>query len=415
LIRREELMEIYTHTLDNGIRLIHQSVNSPVAHCGILVNTGSRDELENQHGMAHFIEHIIFKGTQKRRAHHILSRMEDVGGEINAYTTKEETCVHTSFFNNYYSRAFELISDLVFDSVFPEKEINREREVILDEINSYKDSPYEEINDDFEEQIFTNNPLARNILGNEEALKSYSRSMLLEFFTGNFPTNEMVVSSVSSVPFNKILACFKKYFADIPLKTRQIPRILYDPLNYTQRTEKKERNSYQTHCIIGNQAYSVFEEKRLALHLLNNLLGGPGMNSRLNMTLRERRGLAYNIESNYSTYSDAGIISIYFGTDKKNLNKCIDLTMRELKSLRDNSLGIVQLHRAKRQLIGQIAIGSEINENQMFSIGRSLLLFNKIDSLEDITKKIEEITSEEILEVANEILDENKLSHLIYH
>jgi predicted Zn-dependent peptidase len=408
-------MDIYTYKLDNGIRLIHQAVNSPVAHCGILVNTGSRDERDNQHGMAHFIEHVIFKGTRKRKAHHILSRMEDVGGEINAYTTKEETCVHTSFFNNYYSRAFELIADLVFDSVFPEKEIDREREVILDEINSYKDSPYEEIYDDFEEQIFTNNPLARNILGNEEALKSYSRSMLLDFFAENFPTNEMVISSVSGIPFNKILKSFKKYFTDIPVKTRLIPRILYDPSNYTTRYEKKERSSYQAHCIIGNQAYSVFEEKRLALHLLNNLLGGPGMNSRLNMTLREKKGLAYNIESNYSTYNDAGIINIYFGTDKKNLDKCINLTMRELKSLRDNSLGTVQLHRAKRQLIGQIAIGSEINENQMFAIGRSYLLFNKVDSLEEITKKIEEITSLEILEVANEILEETKLSQLIYH
>jgi predicted Zn-dependent peptidase len=408
------LMEIYTHTLNNGIRLIHQSVNSPVAHCGILVNTGSRDELENQHGMAHFIEHVIFKGTRKRKAHHILSRMEDVGGEINAYTTKEETCVHTSFYNNYYSRAFELISDLVFNSVFPEKEINREREVILDEINSYKDSPYEEIYDDFEEQIFSNNPLARNILGNEDALKSYSRSMLLVFFSQNFPTNEMVISSVSGVPFNKVLSCFKKYFSDIPLKARLIPRVLYNPEKYTPLYQKKERSSYQSHCIIGNQAYSVFEEKRLVLHLLNNLLGGPGMNSRLNMTLREKKGLAYNIESNYSTYADAGIINIYFGTDKKNLDKCIDLTMRELKSLREKSLGTVQLLRAKKQLIGQIAIGAEINENQMFSIGRSYLLFNRVDTLEEITEKIESITAEELLEVANEIFDEKKLSQLIY-
>jgi predicted Zn-dependent peptidase len=408
-------MEIYTHTLNNGIRLIHQVVNSPVAHCGILVNTGSRDELENQHGMAHFIEHIIFKGTRKRKAHHILSRMEDVGGEINAYTTKEETCVHTSFFNNYYSRAFELIADLVFNSVFPEKEINREREVILDEINSYKDSPYEEIYDDFEEQIFANNPLARNILGTEDALKTYSRDMLLDFLAENFPTNEMVVSSVSNVPFNKILGCFKKYFGDIPAKSRLVPRIKYNPDNYTPLSQKKERSSYQTHCIIGNQAYSIFEERRLVLHLLNNLLGGPGMNSRLNMSLREKRGLAYNIESNYSTYADAGIINIYFGTDKKNLDKCINLTMRELKTLREKSLGTVQLLRAKKQLIGQIAIGAEINENQMFSIGRSLMLFNKVDTFKEITEKIEGITSKELLDAANEIFDEKKLSQLIYY
>jgi predicted Zn-dependent peptidase len=408
-------MELFTHTLENGIRLIHQPVVSPVAHCGIIMNTGSRDELKNQHGLAHFVEHLIFKGTKNRKAHHILSRMEDVGGEINAYTTKEETCIHTIFFNNYYARTFELLADIVFNSVFPEREILKEREVIIDEINSYKDSPYEEIYDEFEELIFNSNPIARNILGTEAALQSYTQSHILDFYTQNFPTSEMVIASMSSVPYTKVVGCFEKFFSKISPKNRPFPRIPYNTKLYASKKQKTVRDTYQAHCLIGNQAYGINEEKRLALHLLNNLLGGPGMNSRLNMTLRERKGLAYNVESNYSTYSDTGIIHIYFGTDKKNLEKCIDLTYRELKKVREQRLGSVQLSRAKRQLIGQIAIAAENNENQMLSIGRSLLFFNRVDSLEEITRKIENSTHSELLEVSNEIFNPDQLSCLVYY
>ena len=411
----KEAMDFLTHTLPNGIRLVHMPVSSPVAHCGILINTGSRDELQHQHGMAHFIEHVIFKGTKRRKAHHILSRMEDVGGEINAYTTKEETCVHASFFNNYYDRAFELMSDIVFNSIFPEKEINREREVIIDEINSYKDSPYEEIFDEFEEIVFANNPLGRNILGTKEALLSYSREQLVDFYMKNYLTNEMVISSVSSVPFKKILACFNKYFNDIPIKTRPVNRILFNNSMYNKSTIKKEHTTYQSHCLIGNLAYSANDEPRLTLHLLNNLLGGPGMNSRLNMTLREKKGLAYNVESNYNAFSDIGIFQIYYGTDRKNLDRCKDLIFKELKLLRNNLLGTVQLQRAKKQLMGQIAISAEINENQMFAIGHNLLLFDRIDSLEETSAKIAKITALELCNTANEIFDENKLSSLIYY
>ncbi len=407
-------MEFLTHKLDNGIRLIHQPVNSPVAHAGIIMNTGSRDEMENQHGLAHFIEHLIFKGTKKRKAHHILSWIEDVGGEINAYTTKEETCIHTIFFNNYYSRTFELLSDIVFNSTFPEKEILREKEVIIDEINSYKDSPYEEIYDNFEELIFNTSSIARKILGSEESLNTYTRSDLVEFYQRNYPTDEMVIASVGSVPFNKIKECFIKCFSEIPGKARNSPRQKYDASLYIPQRQKTEHDTYQAHCLIGNQAYSIHGEKRLTLYLLNNLLGGPGMNSRLNMTLREKKGLAYNVESNYSTYSDTGIFHIYFGTDKKNLEKCIDLTYRELKKLREETLGSIQLSRAKKQMIGQIAIGAENNENQMLSIGRSLLLFDRVDTLKEITDKIERISRNELLDVANEIFDKDKLSYLVY-
>jgi predicted Zn-dependent peptidase len=385
-----------------------------VAHCGIIIDTGSRDEEEDQHGMAHFIEHLIFKGTKKRKAHHILSRMEDVGGEINAYTTKEETCIFTAFFNNYYQRAFELMADLVFGSVFPEREIAREKEVIIDEINSYKDSPLELIFDDFEEQLLHPNPIARNILGSEEGLKSYERKDLLNFYSANYNTNEMVVSSAGSVPFKKVLEYFERYFSEYPAKERTKKRIRFNGSHYHAQRIEKEKNTFQCHCLIGNQAYDNCDDKRFTLYLLNNLLGGPGMNSRLNMNLRENKGLAYNVESNYNTYSDTGIVQIYFGTDKDDLKRCIDLTLRELKKLSTSALGSLQLSRAKRQMIGQIAISSENFENQMIGNGRSLLLFDRIEPLEEITSRIEAITASELLSVSNEVFNPQKLSLLIY-
>lgn len=407
-------MEFLRHTLDNGIRLVHQPIDSPVAHCGIIINSGSRDESERQHGMAHLIEHLIFKGTHKRKAHHILSRMEDVGGEINAFTTKEETCIYTTFFNNYYQRAFELIADIIFQSTFPIKEIKKEKEVIYDEINSYKDSPVELIYDDFEEQVFRPNSIGRNILGTEHSLRKIERTHLLDFYNSTYCTNEMVVSSAGKVPFTRIINYFEKYFSEIPIRNRSTTRMNFNRTSYTPTNKNEGKKTYQAHCILGNLAYSNRNEKRFILHLLNNILGGPGMNSRLNMTLREKKGLAYNIESNYNMYSDIGLLYIYFGTDKTDLNRCIESIIREIKKLNNNSLGTLQLSRAKRQLVGQIAIASENFENQMLSNGRSILLFDTIDSLDVIKQKINAITAEQLLETSNEILNVDHLSSLIY-
>jgi len=307
-------MELFITKLENGIRLVHQPTSSPVSHCGVIVNTGSRDERDEQHGMAHFIEHLIFKGTRKRKAHHILSRMEDVGGDLNAYTTKEETCLHTTFYNNYYDRAFEIIADILFNSSFPANEIRKEKEVIIDEINSYKDSPIDQLYDDFEEQIFNSNSIARNILGQEKSLRSHTRNQLLAFYKDHYPTTEMIVSSVGSISPKRIKGYFEKHFSSIPPRSRVLERSGYNHKGYKSRRVNEEKNTYQAHCLMGNQAYSNRDEKRLTLHLLNNILCGMGMNSRLNVALREKRGLAYNVESNYTTYSDVGIINIYFGT-----------------------------------------------------------------------------------------------------
>jgi predicted Zn-dependent peptidase len=404
--------EYYIHTLSNGIRLIHRPVNSPVSHLGLLINTGSRDEDAAEHGIAHLIEHMLFKGTIKRKAYFILSRMEDVGGELNAYTTKEETCIHGTFFNEYYGRALDLISDIAFNSSFPANELKKEREIILDEINSYKDSPSELIFDEFEELLYDGSSLGRNILGHEEGLKQFTPDSIRKFIVKNFATDQMVVSSVGKIDFFRLIKLFERYFsvpAMIPSKNRAA--VTY---NYQPARRKVERHTFQTHCIIGNIAYHINDNRRLPLYLLNNYLGGPGMNSRLNMALRERKGYAYTIDSMYTAYNDTGNLTIYFGTDKALVNKCSDLIVKELKQLRERPLSTLQLHKAKRQVLGHIAISSENNENYMLSMGKSLMIFNKIESLEETAQKIESITSGQLYDIANEVLDETRLSYLLY-
>jgi predicted Zn-dependent peptidase len=387
-------------------------VDSPVAHCGVIIETGSRDEQENEHGMAHLIEHMLFKGTSKRRAYHILSRMEDVGSEINAYTTKEETCIYSTFFKDYYHRALELMSDILFDSVYPPKEIEKEKDVILDEINSCKDSPYDLIFDEFEEHAFDGNAIGHSILGEEKYIKSFTQDDIRRFVEKNYHTDEMVISSVGSIPFEKLVKLSEKYFGNQPEKIQKGSRIFKK--NYQTFNKTVEKKTYQVHCVMGNLAYDIKDKKRYALYLLNNLLGGPGLSSRLNMSLREKNGCAYNVDSTYNAYSDTGIINIYFGTDKTDLKKSLKIVERELNRLKNEPLSRLQLVRAKKQLTGHIAISSEINENLMFSMGKSMLIFNRVDTLRQITDKIESMTSELLLDVANEIFDKEKMSYLIY-
>ncbi len=405
-------MDLLLHTLDNGIRLVHHRIPGMVAHCGIIINSGSRDETEKEHGIAHFIEHMLFKGTGKRKAYHILSRLEDVGGELNAYTTKEETAIHASFLKDDYERTVELISDITFNSVFPEKEIEKEKDVVIEEINSYMDSPSELIFDDFEELIFAGQPIGRNILGSPESVKSYSRRTITDFIRNNYNTHEMVFCSVGNISDEKILKLFKTHFAGIVTynnKPRTSRSWTYKPASLT-----KKKDTFQNHCIIGNLAYDLKDEKRMGMFLLNNILGGQGLNSRLNLSLREKNGLAYNVESSYNPYCDTGIFSIYFGTDAQYLNKSISIAMSELNKLRNTKLGTIQLSKAKNQIKGYLARGYENHESLMLSLGKSLLVFNKIDTIEDICKKIDSITASELLETANDIFEPGKLSTLIY-
>lgn len=405
-------MKINTHIFPNGIRLIHQQVESPAAHFGIILNTGSRDELTKEQGIAHFIEHVIFKGTKKRKAYHIISRIEDVGGEINAYTSKEETAVYASFLNKYYDRSMELISDIITNSTFPAKELEREKEVVLEEINSYKDSPSELIFDDFDELLFDGHPIARNILGTPKHVKSFKQEDIFRFLQNNYHTDEMVLASVGNISFEKFLALAEKYFAEIPTRLRQDKRLLFD--HYTPAVKQVKRDTFQTHCVIGNIAYDAQDEKRMGMVLLNNILGGQSMNSRLNLTLRERHGMAYNVESSYTAYSDTGQFNVYFGTEHENLDRALKLVNREFRLLKNKKLGTLQLSKAKRQLIGQIALSSENRDDLMLTLGKSFLLYNKVDSLPKIYEKIEAITEAQLWEIANEIFDENRLSILTY-
>ncbi|WP_062122065.1 M16 family metallopeptidase [Geofilum rubicundum] len=405
-------MELFTHTFPNGIRLIHHKTLSPVGHCGLMINTGSRDEKESEHGMAHFIEHVIFKGTQKRKTYHILSRIDDVGGELNAYTTKEETCIYASFLMQDYDRALELLHDITFNSTFPAKELEKEKEVIIDEINSYKDNPSELIIDDFEELIFNKDPMGRNILGTPEMLTTFEQKDIKKFIRNNYHTDQMVICSVGQMEPAKVLRIASKYFKDVPANHRTQKRPITLP--YQPRSMDKKMDTFQSHIVLGNVAYDLDHPKRFGLLLLNNIIGGPGMNSRLNMALREKNGIAYNIESIYTPYYGTGIFCIYFGTDEENINRSLRIVHRELKRLRETRLGKLQLHNAVRQLKGQITIANENRENLMLSIGKSYMMYNKVDSLEETYQKIDSITSEDLMHIANEVFDPALLSYLIY-
>jgi predicted Zn-dependent peptidase len=405
-------MDILLHTLDNGLRLVHHRIPGMVSHCGLIINIGSRDESEQEHGIAHFIEHMLFKGTYKRKAFHILSRLEDVGGELNAYTTKEETSVHASFLKDDYERAIELISDVTFNSSFPDKEIEKEKDVVIEEINSYLDNPADLIFDDFEELIFPDQSIGRNILGIQESVRSFSRENLSGFVKQNYSANQMVFCSVGNISDEKILRLFKTYFSNVVTTERpdrDIRRWKYNPSIIT-----KKKDTYQNHCIIGSIAYDLKDTRRMNMFLLNNIIGGQGMNSRLNLSLREKNGLAYNVESSYNPYYDTGVFSIYFGTDNQYLNRSISITLAELKKLRESKLGIIQLSKAKNQIKGYLARGYENHENLMLSLGKSLQVFDRIDTIEDICRKVDNVSASGILETANDIFEPSRLSTLIY-
>lgn len=398
--------------LSNGIRIVHRQVKSIVSHCAIIINAGSRDENDDEHGTAHFIEHVIFKGTAKRRSFQILSRMENVGGEINAFTTKEDTCIYSSFLSPYCERALELISDIVFNSIFPEKEIEKEKDVVIDEINSYKDNPAEEITDEFEKQLFSEHPVGRYILGTPGSVKKISRAKLKKFISRCYNTDQMVICSVGDLSFEELTRLCSGYFGDKKNNSRNWKRRSFK--NYRPFEKIISKPIHQTHCIIGNIAYSNRDRMKNPMILLNNILGGPGMNSWLNMNIRERFGYCYTIDSYYNPYSDCGSFGIYMGTENQYIEKVISLVNKELEKLRDDKIGSMQFKYAKQQLIGQLAISYEYNLNEMFSMGKSFMVYKKVDTMEEIRKKIENITPMQIMEAANEIFETKKLSTLIF-
>ena len=406
-------MQYYeSYTLPSGLRIIHRPTDSSVAYCGFAVNAGTRDEAPEYYGIAHFTEHLLFKGTSKRKSGHIINRMENVGGELNAYTTKEETIIYSIFLREHFERAFELLSDLVFNSRFPENEIEKEREVILDEINSYKDNPSELIFDEFENLLFSGNEMGHNILGEPETLVNTDAKALLEFYRSFYQPCNMVFFSMGKIPFKQILKLAGKYLDNIPV-SKQVELKRHAPQSILPQYKIDDKDLYQKHIMIGSKAYNLFDEKRTSLFLLNNILGGPGMNSRLNLSLREKSGLVYSVESNITSYTDTGVFAIYFGCDPKSAEKCISLVHKELKKLRETKLTDIQLSTAQKQLKGQLGIANENKENISLSMGKSFLHRNHYDSLEKIYQKIDNLSAIQLLETANEIFDENALSHLI--
>lgn len=405
-------MIYHTHTLSNGLRIIHAQNQSAVAYCGYAIDAGTRDEEENEQGMAHFVEHLIFKGTQKRHSWHILNRMEHVGGDLNAYTNKEETVVYSAFLVEHFPRAVELLTDIVFHSTYPQAEIDKEVEVIIDEIQSYEDTPSELIFDDFEELVFPNHPLGRNILGKPELLRQFKSEDALRFTNRFYRPDNMVFFVQGNVDFKRVVRLLEKAVSDIPATITERNRI--KPELYIPQNKTIHRDTHQAHVMIGCRSYDTHDKKRTALYLLNNILGGPGMNSRLNVALRERSGLVYNVEANLTSYTDTGLFSIYFGTDQEDVKRCIRLVHKELKRLREKPLSSTQLTTAQKQIIGQIGVAADNFENNALNMAKTYLHYNKYEEPQEVYKRILSLTPQDLWEVANEMFCEENLSTLIY-
>ncbi|HNX07004.1 MAG TPA: pitrilysin family protein [Bacteroidales bacterium] len=405
--------ELNFFKLDNGIRIVHKTSDTPIVHLGIFINAGSRDETLAQQGLAHFIEHVFFKGTETRRSSQIYNSIENYGGELNAYTAKEETCIHCSVLIEYFEKAAEVISDVLFHSTFPEKELAKEKAIILDEYYYYKDIPEEVILDDFDELVFKNHPLGWNILGEPSKIKGFTKNDIKTFMDDNYHPEEMVISIIGGLDSQILLRVLKKCFEQGQSSGGTITkRNAFKGYKPVRRHLVK--NIFQSHCVMGRPAYTVYDKRRLGLVLLNNLLGGPASNARLNMAVREKHGLSYNIESSYSAFSDTGLFRIYVSTENGSMDKTIELIYGELSKLRQQKLGAVQLAQAKRQLIGNIALANESKIAEMLALGKTYLVFDKIDSIAQINHKIEQIKDTELLEIANEIFDTKSFAQIIY-
>ncbi len=399
-------------TLHNGIRCIHRRTPSPVAHCALTIGSGTRDEAPAQHGVAHLLEHMLFKGTRRRRAYHINNTLENRGGELNAYTAKEETVVHATVLKADYRRAVDMIADVVFNSVFPEGEIEKEKGVIIEEINSYKDSPYDLIFDDFEDLLFSGSPLGRNILGSKRTIARLGRGDIFGFIDRTYNTPQMVFSSTGNIAPRRVQALCEELLGEVPSRDSESARAALPPYEKFEKTVGK--GTFQSHCLMGNRAYGQCDPRRVALSLLVNILGGPMSNSILNEQLREKRGLSYNVESGYTLYSDTGVASIYFGADKDKIEQCMEIVAKELARLASSPLSSYRLNIAKRQLAGQIVVGSENNEGNMIGAGKSLLVYNAVDSISDSVAKIESVTASQIMEAAADVFNPAQMSVLAY-
>ncbi len=402
--------EIYT--LKNGIRVVHNRVtSSKIVHCGIMLDIGSRDEDISNQGIAHFWEHMAFKGTKKRKSFHIINRLESLGGELNAYTDKEKILFYASLRDDYFERAVELLADITFDSIFPKQQIEKERHVILEEMSMYYDDPEDSLQDEFDALIFSGHSLGMNTLGTEKTVRSFKRSDFRSFVKEHLDTSKIVFSCVGNVSMEKVILMAEKYLGNVPTFVSTKKRKKFS--GYKPKEVVLQRVVKQGRCAMGRASYKLSDEKRSPFYMLTSILGGSGMNSRLNLALREKYGFVYSIGSHFVPFTDTGIFMISFGTDPSQMTKSIGLVKAELNKLIDAPLGSRQLSSSKEQILGHLAMAVESNISFMMMMARNLLDLGKITSFEEIQERVKQTSSSQLQELANEMFDEKKLSCLI--
>ena len=421
-------MKYNTYTLDNGLRIIHLPSDSKVVYCGYQINAGTRNEEPGEEGLAHFCEHVTFKGTERRKAWHILNCLESVGGDLNAYTNKEGTVYYSAILKEHIARAVDLLTDIVFHSVYPQAEIDKEVEVICDEIESYNDSPAELIYDEFENIIFKGSPLGHNILGTAEQVRSFKTEDALRFTRKLYRPDNAIFFAYGDIDFKKLVRLLKKSFLseERRVKSEKINspeaqaqfNIQHSTFNtqhsFKGQTIVMQKNTHQAHVMIGTRAYDVNDSRRMPLYLLNNMLGGPGMNAKLNLALREHNGLVYTVESTMVAYGDTGIWSIYFGCDEHDVKRCLRLVRKELDKFMLKPLSEAQLKAAKKQIKGQVGVACDNRENFALDFGKSFLHYGWEKNVDRLYEQVDEITAEQIQAVAQELFDKDRLTTLIF-
>ena len=428
-------MKYNTYTLDNGLRIIHLPSDSQVVYCGYQINAGTRDELPGEEGLAHFCEHVTFKGTERRKAWHILNCLESVGGDLNAYTNKEGTVYYAAILKEHIARAVDLLSDIVFHSTYPQQEIDKEVEVICDEIESYNDSPAELIYDEFENILFKGHPLGHNILGTAEQVRQFTTEDALRFTRKLYRPDNAIFFAYGDIDFKKLVKLLKTLnFEHGTLnfmngKTSETPTAEMEAGDANHKVQSSkfkvqskvagqtivmQKNTHQAHVMIGAQAYDVHDDRRMPLYLLNNILGGPGMNAKLNLALREHNGLVYTVESTMVAYGDTGTWSIYFGCDEHDVKRCLRLVRKELDKLMEKPLSEAQLRAAKKQIKGQIGVACDNRENFALDFGKSFLHYGWEKNVDRLYEQVDAITAQQMQAVAQELFDEHRLTTLIF-
>lgn len=405
-------MEYEIIRLSNGIRVVFQYQNLPVTHVCMVINAGSRDEDEGKFGVAHFIEHLLFKRTERRSTNQIINHIESVGGDLNAYTTKEYTCVHASVLRPYLGRALDLFEDIFFHSTFPEVEMDKEKSVIVDEMASYLDSPEESIVDDFEDLVFFGSGLGHNILGLEEQLLSLQKNDIADFMHANYDTNEMVIGITGNYRLNEIEKLLHKTFGATP--AHGIVRARNDVKPIVEKHVEIPKPINQVHYMLGSLAYDYRDERKTGLLLLNNMLGGMGMGSILNLSIREKYGIAYTIESNYTIFSDTGLFSIYLGTDEEKVEKAKKLVFKELFKMCDQPLSDIRVKKAKQKFIGQIALTEENRMSMIISAAKNVVDYDRVILLDEVIEKIQLLDSSTLLDIAQDVFDTKKMLSLSF-